>query len=417
MQTNLSPIGQSERIGLIDALRGLAIFGILMVNMPLMFQPISQMMLGPSANATTLQIISESFIKFFFEGKFYVLFSFLFGYGFWIFLSKPTADGQSIVPVFRRRIFFLLLFGIAHITLLWAGDILFFYALFGFVLILFRNSSDKKAFRWAIGFILLPIVLNSLMVGMFSLVALIPEAQAGMHAEIQQSMESTKELIAQSVAAYTEGSYIDTINARINEWLELLPALFFFYPVVLGMFLLGMLAARKRLIVNYQENLPLFRKLFWIGLIVGLVANTTYTIAYRHTIMTIPNGWYILSTTSHIIGGISFGMMYVSIVALLFAKGKQKFLTQALAPVGRMALTNYLLHSIITAILFLPFGFGLFGKMEVWQGIVLTVLIFALQIPFSRFWLNRFHYGPFEWFWRSLTYMKIQPFQKDEKNS
>jgi uncharacterized protein len=133
--------------------------------------------------------------------------------------------------------------------------------------------------------------------------------------------------------------------------------------------------------------------------------------------MTIPNGWYILSTTSHIIGGISFGMMYVSIVALLFAKGKQKFLTQALAPVGRMALTNYLLHSIITAILFLPFGFGLFGKMEVWQGIVLTVLIFALQIPFSRFWLNRFHYGPFEWFWRSLTYMKIQPFQKDEKNS
>ncbi len=126
MQTRLNPIGQSERIGLIDALRGLAIFGILMVNMPLMFQPMSQMMLGASENASVLQIISESFIKFFFEGKFYVLFSFLFGYGFWIFLSKPTTDGQSIVPVYRRRVFFLLLFGIGHITLLWAGDILFF---------------------------------------------------------------------------------------------------------------------------------------------------------------------------------------------------------------------------------------------------------------------------------------------------
>lgn len=139
------------------------------------------------------------------------------------FPKQARSDVQSIVPVYQRRVFFLLLFGIAHITLLWAGDILFFYALFGFCLILFRNSSNKKALRWAIALILFPVVLNGLMVGMFSLFSLIPEAKAGMDAGIQQSIEATRKLVEQSGLAYSEGSYTDTINARISEWLALLP--------------------------------------------------------------------------------------------------------------------------------------------------------------------------------------------------
>ncbi len=254
------------------------------------------------------------------------------------------------------------------------------------------------------------------MLGMFSLASLSPEAKAGMDAGIQQSIEGIRQLVEKSTLAYTQGSYADTIMARIEEWSALLPGLFFFYPVVLGMFIIGMLAARRKLIANYQDNLSLYRKLFWTGLVVGLIANTSYSIAFRNATMSIPDEWSFLSTTSHIIGGISFGMMYVSAIVLLFAKGRQGFFTKFLAPVGRMALTNYLSHSIITAILFLPFGFGLFGKIEVWQGIILTVIIFGLQILFSRFWLSRFHYGPLEWLWRTLTYAKIQPFSKNRKN-
>ena len=112
MSSNLSPVPQTDRIELLDTLRGFAIFGILMVNLPLMYAPMSSMLLGSQGDGTLLHTLSESFIKFFFEGKFYVLFSMLFGYGFWIFINKTNIDGRSIVPVFRRRLFFLLLFGI-----------------------------------------------------------------------------------------------------------------------------------------------------------------------------------------------------------------------------------------------------------------------------------------------------------------
>jgi uncharacterized protein len=118
MNAKYSPIKSSERIFLIDVLRGLAIFGILMVNMPLMYEPMTQMMLGAKPGSSVVNIAAESFIKFFFEGKFYVIFSMLFGFGFWVFMNKKQEDGSSIIPVYSRRLFFLLLFGVAHVVLL-----------------------------------------------------------------------------------------------------------------------------------------------------------------------------------------------------------------------------------------------------------------------------------------------------------
>jgi uncharacterized protein len=114
----------------------------------------------------------------------------------------------------------------------------------------------------------------------------------------------------------------------------------------------------------------------------------------------------------HAFGGVSLGLCYVSGIVLLIAAGKGEKLKIYLAPVGRMALTNYLSHSIICFLLFYSFGLGLFGKVEVWQGIILTIVIFCLQIMFSGWWLKHFQYGPFEWLWRSLTYWKVQPFRR-----
>jgi uncharacterized protein len=204
------------------------------------------------------------------------------------------------------------------------------------------------------------------------------------------------------------------VSVRVQEFKALLSGILFFYPVVLGMFLLGVWAARKGVISDYIGNLSLFRKMFWWGLAIGIVTNTLFVIASHHAVPLIPNGWSLLATSMHTFGGVSFGLCYVSAIVLLVAKGKLALFYGLLAPVGRMALTNYLLHSIIGAFLFHSYGFGLYGKIEVWQGIVLTIVIFSIQIPFSRWWLNHFQFGPFEWLWRCLTYLKFQPILRDK---
>jgi uncharacterized protein len=413
MSVSFSPVKQTERVELIDSLRGFALFGILMVNLPYMYEPMSQVMLGAKPDASSVHILAESFIKFFFEGKFYVIFSMLFGFGFWLFMNKSMDNDTSPLPLFRRRLFFLLLFGIAHITLLWAGDILLLYALIGFLLILFRKSSDRRIKWWAVVMTLIPTVLSSVMFLFMSLASRVPEAQEAIDAQLQGNLAMITDLIERASLAYSTGSFGEIISVRTEEYLTLLSgSLLFFSPVILAVFLAGFLIARNGMVKRYKENLPLFRRLFWWSLISGVVTNALYAIAYRNSVMSVPNGWSLLSSAMHTFGGISLGLCYISGMVILFIKGRSGWLSANLAPVGRMALTNYLMQSVICALLFHSYGFGLYGEFKIWQGIILTFLIFALQIVVSRWWLNRFQFGPFEWLWRSLTYWRFQPMRK-----
>ncbi|MFO8236034.1 MAG: DUF418 domain-containing protein [Bacteroidales bacterium] len=413
MSTRVSPLRPAERIVLIDALRGLAIFGIFMVNMQYMYEPMTKMLISSSQDAPIHQLISESFIKFFFEGKFYVIFSMLFGFGFWIFLNKSTSDGSSVVPVFRRRLFFLMLFGIAHIVLLWVGDILLYYTLLGFILILFKKASEKKIKKWIISLVLVPPVVITLLVSMIWALSQIPEAKEAMDSAFQESIHEITQFVEHTAAIYAKGSFSEIITVRIDEYLTLLPGTLTFFPIILGMFLLGVLFARKKLLTEYVNNLSFFKKVFWWGVGVGVPTNTLYTIASHYSILCIPDGWMLLTSIMHTFGGIAFGLSIISAMAILFAKGKSGWLSFLLAPVGRMALTNYLLQSIISAFLFYSHGLRLIGKVEAWQGIVLVIIIFSAQIVFSKWWLKRFRFGPFEWLWRSLTYGKIQPMKNN----
>lgn len=409
---NYHPLKQSERIEVIDALRGFALLGILMVNMLIMYQPLSAMMIGAQADAGTLHILSESFIKVFFEGKFYVIFSMLFGFGFFIFLNKPTENGSAL-PVFRWRLLYLLLFGVAHITFIWAGDVLLYYALFGFLLILFRKSSDKKIKRWAIAMAFIPTILTLIMVGFVSLASLDPQATAEMEMSFETQEAMWTNLFERASLAYSSGSFQEIMMIRLEEYIMVASgALFIFCPVILAMFLIGYLVARKGIITNYKNNLPLFRKSFWWGLAIGLPASVIYAIAYRYAKVNEPDLWSLVATTMHIFGGIFLGVSYMSGLVILAIKGKAGWLQKALVPIGRMALTNYLLQSIISAFLFHSYGLALFGKVQVWQGILLAIVIFILQIGFSRWWLKRFRFGPFEWLWRSLTYREWQSMRK-----
>lgn len=412
MENQFTPTLGGQRIQTLDILRGLAIFGILMVNMPLMNAPIVAILSDVKLWTDLPNQLATGFIKLFFESKFYVLFSLLFGYGFWLFLNKPMPEGVSVIPLYRRRVFFLLLFGIAHMVFLWPGDILIFYALFGFLLLLFRKTPDHKLVKWALGFILVPIILNSIIVFFIILAGFSPEAKAAMEASFAENNQRVTAIFLKATEVYGSGSFADIVNMRVTEYGMLLPGFLFFYPNVMAMFLLGQYAARKGYLHNPENHLPFFRKLFIRGLIIGLPLNLIYALIFTIGQLNQPSIYTLIAAICSGFGGPALTLAYVSGIILLISKGHLKFISAKLAPVGRMALTNYLTHSIIASILYLSYGFALYGKVNIWQGILITVAIFLIQIPLSNWWLKHFRFGPFEWLWRSLTYLKLQPMKK-----
>jgi uncharacterized protein len=412
MKTKSQPVAPSKRIELIDALRGFAILGILMVNMQVFFQPVTTLLMGYQGAESTTDLLSQIFIKFFFEGKFYVLFSLLFGYGFFIFMNKTTQNGGSIAPVFARRVNILLVFGLLHVLLLWAGDILVWYALFGLLLLAFRKVSNRGLVKWAVGFILIPILSLSLMVSFLHL-GLQSEMGPEIAASMQANFEQSQAFLAEASVVYSSGSFTEIMSIRLREYSKMLPGIIFFYPVVLAMFLLGYWAARNEIISKFTEKLDFWRKALIIGGSIGIPLQVFYVYGYLQTSnLQFPDFTSLVVNFSHIIGGFFLSLFYISSIVLLVSKGKLHGFLKYLSPVGRMALTNYLLHSIICTSIFYGFGLGMLGQIAHLQGIFLTIAIFILQIPFSWYWLKTSRYGPMEWLWRSLTYGKLQPMRK-----
>lgn len=412
MENIYKPTLPENRIRIIDVLRGLAIFGILMVNMPIMNTPMVSILSGVKLWTELPDQVASGFIRLFFESKFYVLFSMLFGYGFWLFLNKTMPEGRSAVPVYRRRVFFLFLFGVAHVVLLWPGDILIFYALFGFLLLLFVKTTDQGLLKWAFGFIMIPITLSAIMTFFVFIAGFSPEAKTAMEAGFAENSKRLNEVIYRALEVYPNGSFGELVSMRIEEYILLLPGIVFFYPNVLAMFLIGLYAARSGYLHHPENHLLFFRKTFKLGLFIGLPLNVIYLIAYSFGPINQPSVYSFIASVSIGFGGPALSMAYVSGIVLLIVKGKLKTISSMLSPVGRMALTNYLTHSIISSILFLSYGFALYGKVSTWQSILITLGIFLIQIPLSKWWLSHFRFGPFEWLWRSLTYLHWQPMKK-----
>ncbi|HAJ99323.1 MAG TPA: hypothetical protein DCM62_04795 [Bacteroidales bacterium] len=412
MVANASPISSKKRLGLLDTLRGLALFGILVVNIQYMSQPMSSLMLGFQPTGSAMDTISTFLIKLLFEGKFYVLFSALFGYGFAVFLSKPVGDESVILPVFRTRLAVLLLFGIAHVVLLWSGDVLVYYALLGFVMIAFRRVSDRGLFKWAAWLIFIPILLTALLVAFASIALSSPDMEAHFRQIMETSAMDSKAFIANAIDVYTGGSFGEMVAMRLKEYLQLVPGVLLFYPVVLAMFLVGFLIGRKKLLENYKAHIPLFKRTYWWGLAVGLPFSVLYAYTFLHVNPFNMNWLLLLNSAGHIIGGIGMSLFYVSAIVLSKSKLRVFSLSKLMSPVGRTALTNYLIQSIIATFIFYGYGLGKMGQVGTTDAVILAVLIFVLQISMSHIWLAFFHFGPFEWLWRSLTYRKVQPFRK-----
>lgn len=405
---SLQPITSSKRIDVVDALRGFAIFGIFMVNMPGMFKPAVELIMLPSLGHDTLDIMANSLIMFFFTGKFFVLFSLLFGFGFYIFLHKDGEPTRESVRLFRKRVFWLLLFGLLHVILFWEGDILVYYALFGFLLILFRKSSVKKIVVWTVIFMLIPIVVVGLVSLLPILLASNEVAMAAFEQGNQEQLMATQDLVERAYQAYSSGSYPEIMSMNWEQWLFMLSGILFFYPTCMAMFLIGLLIGRTGLFANYQEHLPFFKKVFWITLPIGIACNLLLILSILNFNPGVIDGWAFISRTFGIIGGVVMMCTYVSGFIMLYHKGAFQRLFNGFSNVGKMALTHYITHSVIALLLFRLDLFGLFGNIEVWQGILLVLAIFGFQIVFSKWWLRQFKFGPLEWLWRCLTYGKIQ---------
>lgn len=410
MSPHFNPTVPGQRIQILDTLRGFAIFGILMVNMLWMSAPVGISLTDYSLWNSPTDRTVEFLISFLFEGKFYVLFSMLFGYGFWLFLQK-TNNGASPVKVYAWRLILLILFGAAHIVLLWPGDILFIYGFLGLFLLLFRNKSNRGLFKWALALLIIPLVLLTGLALLFHLGMSNPHAAEAIESAMEDQNAVFVALIENALKIYPTGTFSEIVSIRLEEYTTLLTgAIIMFYPNVLAMFLLGFYAGKKQLLKEVTTHLPFFRKMAVWGLSTGLLAGLAYAYFKMETDLGTPTFESVLAMALNAFGGPLLSLGYVSTILLLIHTERMKRCAKWLASVGRMALSNYLMHSIIAALLFHSYGFALYGKVSIWQGALLSLAIFAIQIPLSIAWLNYFRFGPFEWLWRSLTYLKWQPF-------
>ncbi|MCS6831712.1 MAG: DUF418 domain-containing protein [Armatimonadota bacterium] len=402
------PIAPSERIPLLDILRGVAVFGILVVNMGVF--KASAMPFIPARSGSEVDRWADALINFLFEGKFYPIFAFLFGLGLTLQMERLQARGLNPLPVMARRLLVLLLIGLIHAILIWSGDILFFYAIGGLVLLLFRRLQPRALLALALGVWALQLFCCGVPTSLFLAMQGVPEAEVGLREANQQFASGIQQMLSQAEKVYSQGGYLDAMQHRLWEWLQtILWAYLALLPNALVMFWLGMYAGKGRLFENIQSSLARWRVVAGVCLVAGAIVN----LLYARQLFTAPQQLelapFLTALWLYLLGGPVLAVGYILLLSLWLRDGGRQARFAWLAAVGRMALTNYLLQSVICTLLFYNYGLGLYGKVGVAAGFVLSCFIFAVQSLFSVWWLRRYRFGPVEWLWRTLTYGQKQP--------
>ncbi|MEO7211445.1 DUF418 domain-containing protein [Mucilaginibacter sp.] len=412
MSQSLSlPVNLSERAGILDALRGFAILGIFLDNVFSFtgygFFSMAEREALPTFYADgVLGALEMAFV----HGKFYSIFSLLFGIGFSIILVRNQQRGINPLKVFYRRLFILLLIGSAHLFLLWEGDILLLYALIGCLLPLFRKCSDKSVLILGVALIASPIVIDVVKV-------LLNARPFEFINQLGQSIDKSNGLPGNSSLSqylYRDGAgWKEWRNWQASAW-----AYRFWYllttnriPKVLGMFLFGLYAGRKMIYANLADYTGMFKKLRKWGFMVGIPGSIAMTL-FEFDEKNIPNAWGLVDSVLYAISVVPLCLAYVSAICLFWIRTKGSNKWQLLAPVGRMALTNYLMQTILSIIIFYGLGFGVAGKIGPAVFFPIAFAIYIGQVIYSNWWFKHFNYGPMEWLWRQLTYGKRLPFRK-----
>lgn len=375
-----------ERLLHLDALRGFALLGILMVNIGFFASAYYAAAVPDPVFRDPPDRALRWLVAFVFETKFYLMFSFLFGYSFTLQMASAERAGQAFVPRMLRRQLGLWLIGAAHAVLLFNGDILTTYAVLGVLLLWLRHQSDAKAVRRA----------GLLVAATAALWALLGIVQLMLHTASDMGA-------AEVQAVFAQRAYLGTPASAVAQRLGELPAIATVLalvqaPCALAMFLLGFVAGRRRLIEHVDAWRPLLRRLSVRGLALGLPGAVFYASSFAQG-----GGWELLGLAAGLLTAPLLCIAYMALMLNLFQHRIGRHVAAALAPAGRMALSNYLMQSLVCALLFTAYGLRWMGSVSPAGYIGLALLIFGAQLLLSRWWLQRFSYGPVEWALRALT--------------
>ncbi len=414
MTQPLLPTASDERTVELDVVRGFALLGILLMNIEGMVGPLFNALSGLDPALTGADRVVDAAIYVLVQGKFFTLFSLLFGAGFALFLQRAQRRDRPGGWLFFRRLVVLAGFGLLHGLFIWSGDILFMYACIGlFMLLFFRRTPAGRLLQWGLFFYLIPVGLTALMVFAGWATQFDPNAAA----EFEQGLEEARQQMeggaeAQRVAYGPESSFAEANQRRRADLAVMNELLFFFGPLVLGMFLIGAGMMRLGALQAPAAHLPLYRRMRTWGFGLGL----PLVLASFWAVPTVDFGRADLTaglaSVGTVLGNLALCLAYLATLMLAMQKPVWRDRLLWLAPVGQMALTNYLMQSIVCVGIFYGYGLGYFEQLpRAWQP-VFVVLLFGLQILASRWWLQRFRFGPAEWLWRSLTYLRPQPMRR-----
>jgi Predicted membrane protein len=387
-----------ERHIILDALRGLALFGICLANFPefslYTFLPERVTAAMPTAGIDT---IIKYLQYIFIDGKFYTIFSLLFGIGFSIILSNAARNNRNGIKIFYRRMSILLLIGLFHLICLWAGDILILYAFMGFFLPFFRNVPDKKLLLYSVLLLLFPIAIDA-SVELLNLNPAAPAIAATQyfHGQFGITEENFPVWLAESQ------NYLDILKfniagsfIRLQEFIEGNRAF-----KVLGLFLLGLYIGRKGMYAKLQENKNLLRKVRTLGFILGFPTS----LIYAWSAMNAKPFGLTFHSFVYAVSVVPLSFAYISLICLWYIQNKERKIFRIFAAPGRMALTNYLMQSVFGMIIFYGIGFELGAKTGLIYVELIAGAVFGIQIIYSYIWLHYNRFGPLEWGWRMLTY-------------
>jgi uncharacterized protein len=422
------PVQESERIISLDVMRGVVLLGILLMNINGFGLAHAYSNPTVAGGYTGLNLYTWMTTNMFFEGTMRALFSLLFGVGMFIFLDRlvKRGDGIHVADIFFRRLLWLLVFGLIHgYLLLWTGEILFDYALMGFIVYSFRYMSPRKLIR--IAFFLLAIgALWSYFDFKGAEKMLADAALADTYTE--EGKELTKDMkearfkwdeIQEDISPKAIGEFNESMRKGYfsvvaflaphnmetdTEW----PYRWDLWDI-LSMMLIG-IALYKWNIFSGEHPVRVYGAMVFFGYLIGLTVN-------YFELQTILNSQFSFLAFTRInitydLGRIPIAIGHIGMIMLFCKANILTGLKRRLAAVGKMALTNYLMHSIICMIFFTGVGFAQFGKLERFELLYVVFSIWVFQLIVSPIWLRYYHYGPMEWLWRTLSYQKMPPFRK-----
>jgi uncharacterized protein len=405
----LAPIASADRIETLDVLRGFALLGILLMNIEGFAGPLVGALSGLDPALTGADRWTDAAIYVLVQGKFYTLFSLLFGMGFAVMSQRAEVAMRPFAGLYWRRGLVLLGIGLVHALLIWSGDILVTYALMSFPLLAFRPAPQKWLAWLAVGVYLLPVAFMGAIGALGTLMQFEPTAAAEWSksmAELAAQMDALRE---SERDAYRAGTFQQATAQRFEDtgfMLSNLPMMGF---SVFGMFLLGSWFVKSGAIARPGQHSRLFQRLRRLALPIGVLAMLgSYVLEPTLDFVT----FTITTAAAFALGAVGSALMCLGYMAWI-VRGLQSPLWERwlrwLAPAGRMALSNYLLQSVVCTWIFYGYGLGYFERLpRAWQ-VPFVVALFVAQVLLSHAWLRRYRFGPMEWLWRSLTYLKPQP--------